>query len=68
MPSLSHRHRGRLCADRHGAIQRPRSEVAPAEFTAAGQRYRIAGNRLVFDQGSAPMQYFIGSQSRGALI
>jgi hypothetical protein len=43
----------------------PVAQVAPAEFTAAGQRYRIAGNRLIFGQGSAPMRYFIGSQSRG---
>ncbi|MBZ5582431.1 MAG: tetratricopeptide repeat protein [Acidobacteriia bacterium] len=39
--------------------------VPPAEVTAAGQRYRIAANRLAFDQGSAAFDYFIGSNSHG---
>jgi tetratricopeptide (TPR) repeat protein len=43
-----------------------RVEAVPsAEFTAAGHRYRIAGNRLSFDQGSAPMDYFVGSGAAG---
>jgi Tfp pilus assembly protein PilF len=39
--------------------------IPPAEFTAAGHRYRISGNRLHFDQGSAPFDYFIGSSAVG---
>jgi Tfp pilus assembly protein PilF len=39
--------------------------VAPASFTAAGNRYRIEGNRLVFDGGSQSMDYYIGSNSAG---
>src|SRR5258708_19981417 len=37
----------------------------PARFTAAGHRYRIENNRLYFDQGSAPFDYFIGSKTAG---
>ena len=37
----------------------------PARFTAAGHRYRIENNRLYFDQGSAPFDYFIGSNTAG---
>src|SRR5689334_11073652 len=44
-----------------GAVE----SVPEAEFTASGQRYRISGNRLWFDQGSAPFDYFIGSNSKG---
>lgn len=39
--------------------------LAPAEFSAAGHRYRIANNRLFFDGGSAAMDYFIGSSAAG---
>ncbi len=39
--------------------------IAPASFTAAGHRYQIANNRLIFDGGSAPMDYFIGSNAAG---
>jgi len=37
----------------------------PVQFTAAGHRYRIASNRLYFDQGDAPFDYFIGSNTAG---
>ncbi|HVW87472.1 MAG TPA: tetratricopeptide repeat protein [Bryobacteraceae bacterium] len=37
----------------------------PARFTAAGHRYRIANNRLYFDGGDAPFDYFIGSNTAG---
>src|SRR6266849_2344617 len=41
-------------------------DLAPsARFTAAGHRYRIENNRLYFDQGSAPLDYFIGSNTAG---
>src|SRR4051812_37171023 len=43
----------------------PVDSIPDAEFTAAGQRYRITGNRLVFDQGSAPLHYFVGSNANG---
>ncbi len=36
-----------------------------ANFSAAGHRYSIDGNRLSFDGGSAPIDYFIGSNSEG---
>ena len=36
-----------------------------AEFTAAGQRYRVDGKLLSFDGGSVPIDYFIGSNSEG---
>ncbi len=36
-----------------------------ASFSAAGHRYNIEGNRLSFDGGSAPIDYFIGSNSEG---
>ena len=39
--------------------------IAPTQFTANGQRYRIATNRLYFDQGDAPFDYFIGSNTEG---
>jgi len=39
--------------------------VRPATFTAAGQRYRIADNKLSFDGGSATIDYFIGSNAAG---
>ncbi len=39
--------------------------VTPAEFTAAGQRYRIADRQLFFDGGSATFDYFIGSNAAG---
>src|SRR5260370_33414021 len=37
--------------------------VTPAQFSAAGHRYRVENNRLYFDQGNAPIDYFIGSKS-----
>src|SRR5262245_41296517 len=40
-------------------------QIAPAEFTAAGHRYRIANNRLYFNGGEAPFHYFIGSNTAG---
>ncbi len=36
-----------------------------ANFSAAGHRYNIEGNRLSFDGGSAPIDYFVGSNSEG---
>jgi len=39
--------------------------VAPASFTAAGNRYRIEGKRLIFDGGSQSMDYYIGSNAAG---
>jgi hypothetical protein len=39
--------------------------LAPASFTAAGNRYRIEGNRLLFDGGAQSMDYFIGSNAAG---
>jgi tetratricopeptide (TPR) repeat protein len=39
--------------------------LAPASFTAAGHRYRISDKRLFFDGGSAPFDYFIGSNAAG---
>jgi hypothetical protein len=39
--------------------------VSAASFSAAGHRYKIAKNRLFFDGGSAPMDYFIGSNAAG---
>ena len=39
--------------------------VAPAQFSAAGQNYRIANNRLLFGSGEAPFSYFIGSNTGG---
>ena len=43
-----------------------RVDAAPsARFSAAGHRYRIENNRLYFDRGSAPFDYFIGSNAAG---
>jgi hypothetical protein len=39
--------------------------VSPSQFSAAGHRYRIENNRLYFDQGNAPVDYFIGSNTAG---
>jgi Flp pilus assembly protein TadD len=39
--------------------------LQPATFAAAGHTYRIADNRLYFDRGSAPFDYFIGSNTAG---
>lgn len=39
--------------------------LPPAEFNAAGHRYRIAANTLTFDGGTAPFSYFIGSNAAG---
>jgi tetratricopeptide (TPR) repeat protein len=39
--------------------------IRPAEFTAAGHRYRIANNRLEFGQSAVPFHYFIGSNTSG---
>ena len=42
-------------------------ESAPAaEFTAAGQHYRISGKRLLFDGGSAPLDYSSGRMPMAA--
>lgn len=41
------------------------TSVPAAEFTASGQRYRVSGNRLQFDHGSAAFDYFIGSGAHG---
>ncbi len=43
----------------------PVKSVAPAEFMAAGQAYRIAGNRLFAGTASVAFDYFIGSNTRG---
>jgi hypothetical protein len=43
----------------------PVASVPAGEFTASGQRYRIDGNRLFFDRGSAAFDYFLGSGSHG---
>ena len=43
----------------------PVDSVLPAVFTAAGHRYRIANNRLSFDQGSATFDFFVGSNTAG---
>jgi hypothetical protein len=43
----------------------PVESVPHGEFTASGQHYRVTANRLVFDQGSAHFDYFIGSGSHG---
>ena len=37
----------------------------PAQFRAAGHRYKVDNNRLYFDQGNAPIDYFIGSNTAG---
>jgi tetratricopeptide (TPR) repeat protein len=39
--------------------------IRPAEFTSARHRYRIVDNALHFTEGSAPMQFFIGSNTSG---
>ena len=39
--------------------------LAPAQFSAAGHQYWIKDNRLYFDEGSAPFDYFIGSNAAG---
>jgi hypothetical protein len=39
--------------------------VPEGQFTAAGHKYRVANKRLFFDQGSAPFNYFIGSNTAG---
>jgi Cytochrome c554 and c-prime len=43
----------------------PVQSIAPAKFAAAGHRYEIADNQLLFPGGSAPFSYFIGSNSAG---
>jgi hypothetical protein len=43
-----------------------RVDRAPAgQFSAAGHRYRVENNRLYFAQGSAPLDYFVGSNTAG---
>lgn len=43
-----------------------RVESAPvAAFTAAGHRYSSEGKRLTFEGGSAPIDFFIGSNTEG---
>jgi tetratricopeptide (TPR) repeat protein len=39
--------------------------VADAQFTASRQPYRIKGNRLIFQEGSAPLDFFVGSNANG---
>lgn len=39
--------------------------LPPATFTAAGHRYQIRDQRLLFEGGSASIDYFIGSNSAG---
>ena len=39
--------------------------IAPASFAAAGQRYKIENNRLIFDGGSTFIDYFLGSKAAG---
>ena len=39
--------------------------IAAATFTAAGERYQIANNKLLFNGGEAPFNYFVGSNSAG---
>lgn len=39
--------------------------VPPAEFTIFGQHYQVGGKRLIFQQGTAPLDYFIGSNANG---
>ena len=39
--------------------------LAPARFTAAGHRYQIADNTLLFPGGSATIDYFLGSNAAG---
>jgi len=39
--------------------------ISPASFTAAGHRYQIANQKLIFDGGSASIDYFIGSNAAG---
>lgn len=39
--------------------------VAPAGFTAGGNRYRIEDNRLIFDGGWQSLDYYIGSNAAG---
>ncbi|MDQ2900826.1 MAG: hypothetical protein M3Y07_13660 [Acidobacteriota bacterium] len=45
------------------------ASIPPAVFIAAGHRYRIADNRLLFEMGfetgSVPFDYFIGSNAAG---
>ena len=43
-----------------------RAEPLPnADFTAAGHRYKVSGNRLSFDGGASSIDYFIGSNTAG---
>ena len=39
--------------------------LPPAEFTAAGHRYRVDGRQLSFDGGNSSIDYFIGSNTAG---
>ncbi|MES1257517.1 MAG: hypothetical protein ABUS51_03770, partial [Acidobacteriota bacterium] len=39
--------------------------LPPASFVAAGQRYTVDGRRLTFGGGSAPIDFFIGSNAAG---
>ncbi|MFN7924770.1 MAG: multiheme c-type cytochrome [Bryobacteraceae bacterium] len=41
------------------------TSVTPAEFTAAGKRYRVSGRTLEFEGGTLALKYFIGSNSAG---
>ena len=59
--SISETYAGTPMARSSGAA----SPLPTATFTAAGQRYRVDGKRLHFDQGSATIDYFIGSNTEG---
>ncbi len=39
--------------------------LPPADFTAAGHRYRVDGHQLSFDGGTSTIDYFIGSNTAG---
>ncbi len=39
--------------------------LAPVAFTAAGNSYKIADRRLIFNQGSVPFDFYIGSNAAG---
>jgi hypothetical protein len=43
----------------------PVDSVSSAAFTAAGHKYRINNNQLIFDGGSSSIDYFVGSNSAG---
>jgi Cytochrome c554 and c-prime/Tetratricopeptide repeat len=60
-PRIAADYAGTPMARSSGHVER----IDSAQFTAAGQRYRVMNNRLYFDQGDAPFDYFIGSNTEG---